>query len=191
MRVLETKKFRPVGAEAEVEVDVRVVAATNRDLAKETLKGRFRRDLLYRLGTTLHVPPLREHLEDIPELAAFFLAKCNAEYHRNVSLSEAALGKLREFIWPGNVRELRTVLETAVATAEGDTIHAGDLRLMSSSDALGEAPPSLSIEALEEWAIRHALARTDGNNSRAAEMLGLHRDTLIKKQRKYGIHRKE
>jgi two-component system, NtrC family, response regulator HydG len=190
LRVLETKKIRPVGAESEIDVNVRVVAATNRDLPKEVEKGRFRRDLLYRLGTTIRVPSLREHAEDIPELAAFFLAKWNAEYHRNVGLSEAALCKLQSFTWPGNVRELRTVLETAVATAEGEMIHAADLRLVTLNEPPAEGPASLNIEELEAWAIPQALARTGGNNTKAAELLGINRDTLIKKLKKYGLNKK-
>jgi Nif-specific regulatory protein len=190
LRVLEVKKIRPVGAESDVEVNVRVVAATNRDLKKEVKDGNFRCDLLYRLGTTIHVPLLCEHAEDVPELAAFFLAKWNAEYHRNVGLSEAALQKLQAYSWPGNVRELRTVLETAVATAETEVIHAGDLRLVTPDEAPGENVPSLNIEELEAWAIRQALARTGGNNTKAAALLGINRDTLIKKLKKYGISRK-
>ena len=185
------RRFRPVGAQSDLEINVRVVAATNRDLKKEVENGMFRRDLMYRLGTTIHVPPLREHAEDVEELAAFFLAKWNAEYHRTVGLSESALCKLQAFTWPGNVRELRTVLETAVATAEGEVIHAGDLRLMTPDEAPPEGPASLNIEELEEWAIRQAVTRTNGNNTKAAEMLGINRDTLIKKQKKFGINRKE
>jgi Nif-specific regulatory protein len=191
LRVLEAKKIRPVGAQSDLEINVRVVAATNRDLKKEVEAGTFRRDLMYRLGTTIKVPPLREHAEDVEELAAFFVAKWNAEYHRNVGLSEAALRKLQGFTWPGNVRELRTVLETAVATAEADMIHAGDLRLMPADVAPSEGPTSLNIEELEAWAIRQAVGRTNGNNTKAAEMLGINRDTLIKKLKKYGITRKE
>ena len=190
LRVLETKKIRPVGAECETEINVRVVVATNRDLKKEADNGTFRRDLVFRLGTTIHVPPLREHIEDVEELAAFFLAKWNAEYHREVDLSEGALQKLKTFTWPGNVRELRSVLETAVATVEGDLIHAGELRLQASNEAPGEGPPSLNLEEMEEWAIRQVLKRTNGNNTKAAELLGINRDTLINKLRKYGINRK-
>ena len=190
LRVLDGKKIRPVGAEREIEVNVRVLAATNRDLKKEVREGNFRRDLLYRLGTTIHVPPLREHAEDIPELAAFFLAKWNAEYHRNVDLSEAALQKLQGFSWPGNVRELRTLLETAVATAETDVIHAGDLRLVTPDEVPGGGVPSLNLEELEAWAIRQALERTGGTNKHAAALLGINRDTLIEKKKRYGISRK-
>jgi two-component system, NtrC family, response regulator HydG len=190
LRVLETKKIRRVGGECETEINVRVVVATNRNLKKEADDGNFRRDLVFRLGTTIHVPPLREHIEDVEELAAFFLAKWNAEYHRDVDLSEGALQKLKTFSWPGNVRELRSVLETAVATVEGDLIHAGDLRLLASNEAPGEGPPSLNLEEMEAWAICQVLKRTNSNNTKAAELLGINRDTLINKIRKYGINRK-
>jgi DNA-binding NtrC family response regulator len=187
LRAIETRCFRPVGARADQRADVRILAATNRDLEREVREGRFRRDLFYRLTTRIVAPPLRDHLEDVPELARNFLARLSAEYRRDVRLSEAALNRLMSYSWPGNVRQLRSVLEAAVAMAgDGGVINAGDLYLPDERAAVTtDRPPSLNLEALEEWAIRQALAETDGNNTQAARLLGIHRDTLINKLKKY------
>jgi two-component system, NtrC family, response regulator HydG len=191
LRVLETRCFRPVGARADQRADVRILAATNRDLERESREGRFRRDLFYRLTTRVVVPPLREHPDDVPELARHFLARLNVEYRRDVQLSEPAVERLMSYTWPGNVRQLRSVLEAAVAMAgDGTVLHAGDLYLPDDRAAgTADRPPSLNLEALEEWAIRHALAETDGNNTQAARLLGIHRDTLINKLKKYRIEK--
>ena len=181
---------------AEVKGDVRVLAATNRDLAIEVAAGRFREDLYYRLKTIrLRVPALREHLDDVPQLAEHFLARFNAEYHRHVTLSADALLRLQGFSWPGNVRQLRSVLEAAVAMAGDHAIlSAADLHLegdvpaeIEKREALDPAegvPANLNLAELENWAIQAALARTGGNNTQAAKMLGINRDTLINKLKK-------
>lgn len=190
LRAIETKSFRPVGARAEQKADVRIIAATNRDLAREAEEGRFRRDLIYRLTSRLVVPPLREHLDDVPELARHFMEHVNATYRRQVSLSEAALQRLMSYSWPGNVRQLRSVLEAAAALAEGGELNVGDLNLPSEvPPERTDRPPSLNLETLEEWAIREALAQTGNNNTQAARVLGIHRDTLINKLKKYRIER--
>ncbi len=190
LRAIETKCFRPVGARADQRADVRIIAATNRDLEKEAQEGRFRRDLFFRLTSRVVVPPLRDHLEDVPELAGHFLAHLNSEYRRDVSLSDAALARLMSYSWPGNVRQLRGVLEAAVAMAEGEEIRAGELYLPDEKRlAEAERPGSLNLEALEEWAIRRALEQTGHNNTQAARLLGIHRDTLINKLRKYRIEK--
>jgi DNA-binding NtrC family response regulator len=135
------------------------------------------------------VPPLRDHAEDIPALVEHFLAKICVEFRRRVTLSESALRRLQTFSWPGNVRQLRSVLEMAVAMAEdGATIHAGDLRL-SGEDDLADPVQTLNLEELEAVTIRRALSRTGGNNTKAAQLLGINRDTLINKIKKYGIER--
>jgi Nif-specific regulatory protein len=186
LRALETKKFRPVGASSEVKADVRILAATNRDLEREVREGNFRKDLLYRLKiSTVEVPPLREHPEDIPELTAHFLAHLNAEYRRRVTLSPTALERLKLYSWPGNVRQLRSVLEAAVAMAGAcGTILLGDLHLEAETRAPSDGPPCLNLAELEAWAIRAALEQTGGNKTQAARILGIHRDTLISKLKK-------
>jgi two-component system, NtrC family, response regulator HydG len=191
LRVLETKNLRHVGGDDEVKVDVRIVAATNRDLRREMQDSRFRKDLYFRLGTTIHVPPLREHLEDVPALVEHFLGRLAMEYRRRVTLSESALRRLQTYSWPGNVRQLRSVLETAVATAESNVISARSLHLLDEEpSAAPEQLPTLNLEELEGHAIRQAVAQTNGNNTQSAKLLGIHRDTLITKMKKYGIERK-
>lgn len=188
LRVLETKSFRLVGADRPITVDVRIIAATNRDLEKEVREGRFRQDLFFRLGMKIKVPPLREHLEDVPALAEHFLARLNVEYRRQLELSGAALARLMSYSWPGNVRQLRTVMEMAVAMTESDVILPSDLHLVSEGVTSGR-PPCLDLEELEAWAIREALKQTEGNQTQAAKLLGIHRDTLIAKMKKYKVER--
>jgi Nif-specific regulatory protein len=187
LRVLEGKGFRPVGATADVQVDVRIVAATNRNLEREVEEGRFREDLFYRFRIPLRVPPLREHAEDIAALTEHFLSKLAMEYRRPVRLAPEALRRLQEYSWPGNVRQLRSVLETAVAMSAGEVIDVADLPLGPERRKPAEELPVLNLEALEADAIRQALRRTDGNKAQAAKLLGIHRDTLLGKMKKYGI----
>jgi Nif-specific regulatory protein len=190
LRVIEGKGFRPVGGTADIQVDVRAIAATHRDLQSLVQAGRFRPDLFFRLqGLQIHVPPLREHIEDVGELVHYFLKKLAVEWDRQIKLSSSALERLQEYSWPGNVRQLRSVLENAVALSETDTIEPDDL-VLSAGPSPAE-PPSLNLEELESWAIRQALRRTGGNVSQAARMLGIVRDTLGSKMKKYGIRREE
>ena len=190
LRVLESKTFRPVGATTDVHADVRILAATNRDLEEEVQAGNFRQDLYFRLqGMQLRVPPLREHAEDIPNLVEYFLSRLAQEWGRQVRLTEAALARLQEYPWPGNVRQLRSVLENAVALSDRDVIEPGDLCL--TPGPYPAEPPSLDLENLEAWAIRQALRQTDGNVTRAAKLVGVVRDTLSSKMKRYGISREE
>jgi Nif-specific regulatory protein len=190
LRVIEGKPFRPVGATVEVQVNVRIIAATNRELQREVQAGRFREDLYFRLqGIQIRVPPLREHLEDLPELIAFFLDRLAAAWGRRVVVSDAALRRLREFSWPGNVRQLRLALENAVAVSDKDVLEPSDFLLTAAPAA--DEPPSLNLEELEAWAIRQTLRRTNGNVSQAARELGIVRDTLTNKMKKYGIGRED
>ena len=150
LRVLETKRVRPLMARSEITVDVRILAATNRDLEKDVKVGRFRRDLFFRLGARLRVPPLRDHPEDVPALAAHFLAKVNQEYRRHVRLSPEAVDRLQAYCWPGNVRQLRSVLETAVAMAHTDVLRPADLRLgVESRRTRAETAERFNLEELE------------------------------------------
>jgi two-component system response regulator HydG len=197
LRVIESKAFRPVGGTQDVKVDVRVIAATHRDLDAEVKAGRFRQDLLFRLKIiSLHVPPLREHAEDIPELARFFLERLSLQCRRSFKLTPAAMRRLQSYSWPGNVRQLRAVLESAAVMSESDQIDAEALPLGASSadntcvTAGGlDVPTSLDIDEIETWAIRRALRHTHGNISQAARVLGMSRDTLHTKLKKKGIDR--
>lgn len=191
LRVIEGKAFRPVGATADMKADVRIIAATNRDLEKDVKAGRFRQDLLFRLKVIqIRVPPLREHPEDIPELAAFFLAKVSAECRRNFKLTGAAMRKLQAHAWPGNVRQLRAAIESAAVMCEGDTIEADALPLTGATELTpapaavvvsADMPRSLDMDDVEEWAICRAMRQTGGNVSHAAKLLNMSRDTLHNK----------
>jgi DNA-binding NtrC family response regulator/pSer/pThr/pTyr-binding forkhead associated (FHA) protein len=187
LRVLETKKVRPVGTNMEIKIDVRIIAATNRDLERETKGGRFRRDLFFRLGTRVHIPPLRDHSDDIPALAEHFLSCLNHEYRRHVRLLPETIERLESYSWPGNVRQLRSVLESAIAMATSDIIRPSDLQLPFAAEESDVILGSLNLEEIEARAIREALHRTGGVLIQAARLLGIHRETLINKMKKYGI----
>ncbi len=194
LRVIEGKPFRPVGGTRDVKVDVRVIAATHKDLEQEVKAGRFRQDLMFRLKViTLRVPALREHAEDIPELARFFLERLSVQCRRTFKLTGGALHRLQAFGWPGNVRQLRAVLESAAVMSESDSIDADALplggNLSEMVTATGDMPASLDLDEIETWAIRRALKQTAGNVSQAARVLGMSRDTLHTKLKKKGIDR--
>jgi Nif-specific regulatory protein len=196
LRVIEGKAFRPVGATSDLKVDVRIVAATHRDLEKEVKAGKFRQDLLFRLRVIpIRVPPLREHPEDVPELAGFFLAKVSAECRRNFKLTPAAMRKLQAYHWPGNVRQLRAAIESCAVMSENDQLDADSIPLGGVSEMISgmqksaDAPVSLDMDEIETWAIRKALKQTGGNVSHAAKLLGMSRDTLHTKIKKKGIDR--
>ena len=190
LRALESGCIRPLMGKKDVRIDLRVVSATNRDLEREVRAGKFRKDLFYRLTVSIKVPPLREHAEDVPALARHFLAMLHKNNPRSFTLTDAALERLRNYSWPGNVRQLRYLLEGAAALSQNGTIDAPDLHLVAEAADPAEAIP-LNLEALEEWAIRRALGQTGGVNVRAAEVLGIHRDTLIAKIKKYGINSRQ
>jgi Nif-specific regulatory protein len=197
LRIIEGKAFRPVGATSDIKVDVRIVAATHRDLEKEVKAGRFRQDLLFRLRVIqIRVPPLREHPEDIAELAGFFLAKVAAECRRNFKLTNGAMRKLHSYTWPGNVRQLRAVIENAAVMSENEVIDAEALPVLGNTEMPSsgthravDLPTSLDMDEIETWAIRKALKQTNGNVSHAAKLLGMSRDTLHTKIKKKGIDR--
>ncbi len=194
LRVLETGQLERVGSSKTTRVDVRVLSATNATLPGEVAEGRFREDLLFRLNTVeLHLPPLRERREDVPPLAAHFLAHHAARYRRSLTgLAPAALQALLHYSWPGNVRELDHTMERAVLMARGIQIEAADLGLHSarvSSAGAGTATQidDLELDAVEAVLIRKALARKSGNITQAAELLGLSRGALYRRLEKHGI----
>ena len=186
LRVLETRSFRPMKAVSDLKVDVRVLAATNRNLGREVKARRFREDLFFRFSVSIETPPLRDHAEDVPALARHFLAHVRTNDGRPLSLTDAALQRLRTYAWPGNVRQLRYLLEGTAAQSRDGRIDAADLHLLEGGVDSGSSLP-LNLEALEAWAIGKALEQTGGHQARAAEVLGIHRETLNNKMRKYKI----
>jgi Nif-specific regulatory protein len=187
LRVLDGRSFRQIGATNEAHVNVRVVAATNRNLAEEVKKGRFREDLFYRLqGMTITVPPLRDHVDDIPMMAQYFLDKLSTEHRRQYRLTEPALTRLIAYAWPGNVRQLRSALEYAAIMAKSDEIDENDFQLDAAAE---QRHLPLNLSQLERWAVEEALKRANGNKSKAASFLGINRETLYAKIEKYGLDR--
>jgi DNA-binding NtrC family response regulator len=194
LRVLEERRFARVGGVEQVEVDVRVIAATNRDLGKAVEQGHFREDLYYRLNVIpIRLPPLRDRREDIPLLVDHLLEQLGVETGRKVeSVSHDAMALLMEHPWPGNVRELRNVLERAVVVASTSAIQAPDLGLLEPTRGGGAAPGDLAtLEQVERRHIAHVLARTGGNITQAARALDIDRVTLYNKIKKYHLREVE
>ena len=193
LRAVQEREVEPVGSDRSESIDVRLIAATNRDLKKGMAAGEFREDLYYRLGVIpLHLPPLRERREDVPALAAHFLKKLQAP--PRVRFAEDALELLRNYEWPGNIRELQNQIERAVILRRDDVIAARDLVLgtvsVSSPSArfLPDLPvDGISLEEVEKELITSALARSNGNRSEAARLLQVPRHVLIYRLEKYDL----
>jgi DNA-binding NtrC family response regulator len=186
LRVLQSGEFSLVGSSRVRRADVRVISATNVDLAREVARGTFRDDLLYRLNTVeIHLPPLRGRREDVVALAACFLEREAARYGRSIrTFTDAALSALVQHDWPGNVRELEHVVERAVVLAEGDAIDIGDLSLRRGVDA--GSVERMTLADAEAYLIRRALERT-GSAVLAADALGLSRSALYRRLAALGI----
>jgi DNA-binding NtrC family response regulator len=198
LRLLESKTFRRVGGVTELRADVRVLAAANVNLEERVSEGRFRADLFFRLNVVrIRVPPLREHAEDIPLLTAHFIARFNQEMKQQVrGVAPGAMDLLQAYHWPGNIRELRNVVERAfILHANVDELRPEHLppELRGESSRKPEKPvPTVPAEGLvlddvEKRLIREALERSTGNQSRAARLLGISRDTLRYRLKKHGM----
>jgi len=197
LRVLEDRKVRRLGSKAENSVDVRVIAATNKVPEDAVAKGELRQDLFYRLNVfNLHLPPLRDHKEDLEELCKYLMSELNARHGRNVSLvSEAVMTAFRNYSWPGNVRELRNTLERAIIVCEGSIVEQRHL-----PPGFGQVTPRASVqepnavrvgvgttvEEAERLLILKTLEATSNNKTRAAEILGISLKTLHNKLKEYG-----
>ena len=196
LRVLQDREIRPVGSTQSVRVDVRIIAATNKDLRAEMEAGRFRRDLFYRLNVIpIHIPPLRERPDDVPTLAEFYVRKHTSGGRR--ALTPEAIGRLQHCRWEGNARELENVIERALALSESVEIRPEDLPLGAEEEAEAEASPDsltraaahrrLSLEQLCDLYIDEILQLTGGNKVQAARILGINRRTLYRRgERKEG-----
>ncbi|HEV7607975.1 MAG TPA: sigma-54 dependent transcriptional regulator [Steroidobacteraceae bacterium] len=188
--VLQTGQVTRVGADKPVQIDARIVSATN--MARDDLLDRlkFRQDLLYRINTVeIHVPPLRERPDDIGLLITHYTQRFAKKYGKAVTpISARTLDELREYSWPGNVRELVHAVERAVIMAEDSSLRIQDLLVQGRAAAVPQDPQQqLNLEALEETAIRQAIAKHAGNMSKAAQELGLGRTTLYRKMAKHGL----
>jgi two-component system nitrogen regulation response regulator NtrX len=199
LRVLDEQRFEPVGASESVQVDARVVAATNKNLDDEIERGNFREDLFYRLNVIpFHVPPLRERAEDIPLLADFFLREFTTNYGRKPKeLTAEAYGVLQDYHWPGNVRELRNLIERIVILNPQVRVDARHIPVNVTRRTVATRPPggtgSLQEvrEAAEREYIQKKLEEANGNVTRTAELLGLERSNLYRKMKTLGIAPKE
>jgi DNA-binding NtrC family response regulator len=209
LRLLQEREFRPVGALKWHTVDLRVIAATHRDLKGEVGAGRFRRDLFYRLDVfVIHLPPLREHKEDIPLLMRHFLEQGQAQGLPEFRPGPELTDRLLSYDWPGNVRELKHCLERIAAISSEGALEMADLPSALQHDHASSAPhsfaaiagrescpefthappsPVIPIHAVERKAIERALSATGRERGRAAQMLGIGRTTLYRKMKEYGI----
>ncbi len=181
LRFLQEREIRPVGAPRGKQVDVRVLAATNRDMQRLVEEGKFREDLWFRLNVVrIVIPPLRDRRGDVPLLARFFLNKYNTRYKQSARLMESGLKALQECTWPGNVRQLQHLVERLTILAPGGRIDAEAVQHALAAMEAREEPVETLAEAEEEQ-IRRVVAATGGNKSRAAQILGIERKTLYRK----------
>ena len=189
LRVLQERSFRPLGANREQSVDIRVIAATNQDPQEAVRQGRLREDLFYRLNVfAIELPPLRERKDDLPLLAQAFIREFNDRNNKSIAgVSDAAMRTLERYHWPGNVREFRNVMERSTIVAKGPFIEPADLPALSApvvappSDGSGALTPGTTVDEAERRLIEMTLQHTGGNKTRAAEMLGISLKTLHNK----------
>jgi len=192
LRVLQERSFYRVGGSEEVQVDVRVIAATHKDLRALVDEGKFREDLYYRLNVIeIHIPPLRERREDIPLLAEHFVERLSHELGKPVDeIAQDAMRLLMDHAWPGNVRELENAIERAIVSCRGRTLTAEDFSfLRNNGPAKVQIPDNLTLAEMERLMIEATLRRTGGNVKEAAASLGIDRSTLYEKLKRYGIER--
>lgn len=196
LRVLQDKEVRRLGGKDNIKVDVRIIAATNKDLEKEVAAGKFREDLYYRLKViTIMLPPLRDRKEDVPSLARFFMDKYNREFGRRVKdINDSAMKALSEYHWPGNIRQLESVVERAVLMCDADVIGINDirseLRISSDGGILDFEVPEdgINFEELEKELIRKAMLKANNVAARAARLLGMSYKTFWYRLEKFGLH---
>ena len=193
LRFLEEKAFKRVGGSADVHVDVRVIAATNRDLEDAVKQGRFREDLYYRLNVMqVMLPPLRERSSDVPLLVNHYVDVFNREFRKQVrGVTPQAMELLKAYRWPGNVRELRNAVERAMLLSEGEWLTADVLPLSTAGASTAQTmelpEEGVNLEALERELVVQALRRTGGNQTKAATLLGLNRDQIRYRIEKFGL----
>jgi transcriptional regulator with PAS, ATPase and Fis domain len=191
LRVIQEKEIRRVGANQTERVDIRLIAATNRDLREMVRNNQFREDLFHRLNVfTIALPPLRERLEDIPLLASHFLGMFTKSQGKSVRLGDDALSAMKRYSWPGNVRELRNVLERAMAFNDTGVIQGDELEFGETEDdkqSETAASPTTSLDDMEREHIVRVLRQTGGNKKKAAQILGIERRTLYNKARRLNI----
>ena len=196
LRFLEEKSFKRVGGAADVKVDVRVIAATNRSLPDEVNKGRFREDLFYRLNVmAVPLPPLRDRPDDVPRLIGHYIDNFNTEFRKKIKgVTPGALKALQAYSWPGNVRELRNAVERAMLLTDGHELNETNFALRATSDAglstgVGLPAGGINLEELEHSLVVQALERSGWNQTKAAALLGLNRDQIRYRIEKFKLEK--
>jgi len=198
LRLVEQRIFRRIGGIKDIHVDIRIITATNKDLLKLKEEGKFREDLFYRINVaSIRIPPLGERRDDILPLTKYFVEKYNEEFHKNVQkISKGVEDFLKNYGWPGNVRELKNVIERAMILGEGDTLLMEHLpiEILGQASKQGGAiegiripPEGISLEKVEEALVKQALKMTNGNQTKAAKLLDISRDTLRYRMQKFGL----
>lgn len=199
LRVLQDKEIRRIGGKDSIKVDVRIIAATNKDLEKEVMKGSFREDLYYRLKVvTVNIPPLRDRKEDIPSLVKFFIDKYNNEFGKRIKgISDSSIKALMDYHWPGNIRQLESVIERAVLMSDTDMINLNDikseLRLPIEKGIIDINIPDegINFEELEKELIKKAMVKANNVAAKAARLLGMSYKTFWYRLEKFNISSKE
>jgi DNA-binding NtrC family response regulator len=188
LSVLQQRKVQRIGSGKSIDVDARVISATNLPLYEMTAERKFRQDLLYRLNTVeIRMPSLRERSDDIPMLCDHFLRMYGKKYKRQgMKIEKSVLVKLKKYAWPGNIRELQHAIERAVILSEGSTIHSSDL-LIGNSAPLARPDQPLSMSEMEKQFIRQSLDQNDGNVTDTAKALGLTRTALYRRMKRHGL----
>ena len=189
LTVLQNRKVVRVGSNKPIEVDIRLVCATNMNLAKMVKEGTFRQDLLYRINTVaIQLPALRDRPEDVPLLAEHFLKIYCKKYQKpELRVPEYVVKKLQKYNWPGNVRELQHALERAVILSDGNNLKSSDFQFLTEESEEEKQFENYNLEELEKWAIKNALVKHKGNVSHAAKELGLTRGSMYRRMEKYGL----
>jgi two-component system response regulator AtoC len=193
LRFLEEKTFKRVGGLADIRVDVRVIAATNRDLEEDVKAGKFREDLFYRLQVMpVPLPPLRERRGDVPLLTSYYIDRYNREFRKKVrGLTPEASKLLEQYQWPGNIRELKNAIERAMLLNERDRLEPDDFTTLTRSVAATSfklPPEGINLEEVERQLLLQALERANGNQTQAAQLLGINRDQVRYRIEKFGLH---
>jgi transcriptional regulator with PAS, ATPase and Fis domain len=188
LRVIQEHEIRRVGSNDTMAVDIRTIAATNRDLREMVRTDRFREDLFHRLNVfTISIPPLRDRLGDVPMLVSYYLKQYNEQYDKSARLLPEALDEMKRYGWPGNVRELKNVLERALTFCDNNVIQPSDLELGAPDVDEPAGPAKGSLDEMEREHIIRTLRETGGNKKKAAEILGIERRTLYNKAKRLDI----
>ncbi|HNP18610.1 MAG TPA: sigma-54 dependent transcriptional regulator [Fulvivirga sp.] len=189
LTVLQRRQITKLGGNTPIDIDVRIICATNLNLKEAVESGDFREDLFYRINTVeILIPSLRERLEDIPELVNHFLNKYQRKYHKNkLSVDKEIYAQLKKHDWPGNIRELQHAIERAAILCENESITTADFNFLRKQESLNAELDNYNLENLEEWAIKQVIKKYSGNISHAAKELGLSRGAMYRRMEKYGL----